>query len=111
LVPGKEEGIIEVRRISDCPRYDLCCILTTAELEMILNAHPRIGEGTVVGIPEPGCPENDIPVAYVVRLDSSLTEKDVTDFVNARVSHFKQLRRVTFVDALAKVGILRCHQW
>jgi hypothetical protein len=23
-----------------------------------------------------------------------LTEKDVTDFVNARVSHFKQLRRI-----------------
>ena len=71
---------------------------------MILNAHPGISEGAVLGVPESGRPENDIPVAYVVRLDSSLTEKDVTDFVNARVSHFKQLRRVTFVETLPKVG-------
>ena len=58
---------------------------------MILNAHPGISDGAVVGIPEWRRPENDIPVVYVVRLDSSLTEKGVTHFVNARVSHFKAL--------------------
>lgn len=84
--------------------------LMKAELEMILNTHPGISEGSVVGVPQPNRPENDIPVAFVVSLDKNLREKDVTDFVNGQVSHFKQIRRVTFMGALLKVvALLRWH--
>jgi 4-coumarate--CoA ligase len=73
-------------------------------LEHLLNTHPQINEAVVVGIPQPGRPENDIPFAYVVRRSKSLSEKEVMDFVAANVSDFKHLRGgVAFVDGFEKV--------
>ena len=76
---------------------------------MILNSHSDIKEAAVVGIPQPDRPENDIPLAFIVRRSEMLTEMDVKDFISSRVSDFKCLRGgVIFVGSIEKVGLYRC---
>jgi acyl-CoA synthetase (AMP-forming)/AMP-acid ligase II len=70
---------------------------------MILNSHPKISEAAVVGITEPGRAENDLPYALVIRNTNTLSQKEVVDYVAERVSHFKRLRGVAFVDKIEKV--------
>lgn len=71
---------------------------------MVLDTHPKINEVAVVGIPQPGREENDIPLALVVRRSKDLTEQEVKDYVLANMAEFKQLRGgVLFVDSIPKV--------
>lgn len=45
----------------------------------------------------------EVPVAFVVKLDNSLTEQEVVDFVNRDASPAKKLRGgVIFVDEIPK---------
>lgn len=75
---------------------------------MILNSHSNIEEAAVVGIPQPAHPENDLPLAFVIRRCETLTEVEVEDFVSSRVSDFKRLRGgVIFVDSIEKVDLHR----
>src|SRR5271156_4887164 len=75
-----------------------------AEVEMVLDTHPKINEVAIVGIPQPGREENDIPLAFVVRRSKDLTEQEVKDYVLENKAEFKQLRGgVLFVDSIPKV--------
>jgi 4-coumarate--CoA ligase len=72
-----------------------------AELEALLLAHPSVADAAVIGIPDEEAGE--VPAAYVVpRPGTSLTEDEVKGFIAGQVAHFKQLDRVTFVDAIPK---------
>jgi len=71
---------------------------------MILNSHPDILEAAVVGVPQPGRAENDVPFAFVIPRSNMLSKKNVNDFLDARVSDFKRLRGgLVFVDSIDKV--------
>ncbi|KAI6179226.1 4-coumarate--CoA ligase 3 [Aphelenchoides besseyi] len=61
-----------------------------AELEDLLLSHPRIADAAVIGVKDEKAGE--LPKAFVVRKDESLTEKEVFDFVAERVAHYKQLK-------------------
>ncbi|KAF5308106.1 hypothetical protein FQR65_LT00649, partial [Abscondita terminalis] len=62
-----------------------------AELEEILRDHPDIEDAAVVGIPHPKFGE--VPKAFVVLKPNLRTKKDdIHDYVNKKVSEFKQLR-------------------
>jgi 4-coumarate--CoA ligase len=75
---------------------------------MILNSHPDIQEAAVVGIPQPGRPENDMPLAFVVRRSETLTKIGVENYISSSVSDFKRLRGgVIFVDSIEKVSLHR----
>ncbi|VDM48741.1 unnamed protein product [Toxocara canis] len=72
-----------------------------AELEDILISHPQIRDAAVIGIPDKTAGE--LPRAYIVRASNVLTEKEVFEFVKAKVSHYKQLKGgVRFVNEIPK---------
>ncbi|SDF33709.1 long-chain acyl-CoA synthetase [Blastococcus fimeti] len=72
------------------------------ELEEILFAVPGIAGAAVVGRPDEEAGE--LPVAYVVRkgdaAGAALTLESVLAAVNDKVTHYKRLRDVVFIDAI-----------
>jgi len=72
-----------------------------AELEAILLTHPKIKDCGVIGKADENVGE--VPIAFVVKMDNSLTEREVVDFVDKDVSPAKKLRGgVIFVDEIPK---------
>jgi len=71
-----------------------------AELEALLVAHPKIADVAVVGVPDEEAGE--LPKAFVVKADDSLTEQEVIDHSIEHLAHYKQVRMVEFVDEIPK---------
>ncbi|KAK0427348.1 hypothetical protein QR680_010180 [Steinernema hermaphroditum] len=72
-----------------------------AELEDLLLTHPSIKDCAVIGVPDEA--SGEIPMAFVVRKDEAVNEKEVMDFVKERVSHYKQLKGgVQFIREIPK---------
>jgi 4-coumarate--CoA ligase len=72
-----------------------------AELEALLLTHPAVADAAVIGIPDEEAGE--IPVGFVVcREGHTPSEDEIIGFVAAEVAHYKQLRRITFLDAVPK---------
>ncbi|XP_066924216.1 uncharacterized protein [Clytia hemisphaerica] len=73
-----------------------------AELEDLLLGHAQITDACVIGVP---CDRTgELPRAYIVkRPDSTLTTKDVEDYVADKLSDHKKLRGgVEFIEQLPK---------
>ncbi|UWQ21971.1 AMP-binding protein [Jannaschia sp. W003] len=72
-----------------------------AELEAELCTHPEIADAAVIG--EPDDEAGEVPVAFVVRAEGSeISEEAVKAHLAGRLATYKQLRRVSFVDAIPK---------
>jgi acyl-CoA synthetase (AMP-forming)/AMP-acid ligase II len=72
-----------------------------AELEAALLTHPGVADAAVLGLPDDEAGE--IPVGFVVlKQGQTVTEDEIIAFVAGQVAHYKQLRRVTFIDAVPK---------
>jgi len=72
------------------------------ELEEILFGTPGVAGAAVVGRPDEEAGE--LPVAYVVRkgddAGAALTRESVLEAVNDKVTHYKRLRDIVFIDAI-----------
>jgi len=66
-----------------------------AEIELVLKASSRVEEVAVVRQSDDNWGE--IPVAFVVRRDASLTEADVMSLLDGRIARYKRPRRVIFI--------------
>ena len=72
-----------------------------AELEALIVTHPDIADVAVIGVPDEEAGER--PKAFVVtRPDTELGAEAVREFVAARVSSYKRLGEVAFVDEIPK---------
>jgi hypothetical protein len=65
------------------------CQVAPAELEEILSSHPNIDDAAVVGVPDDRAGE--VPRAFFVPRRPDISEEDVKNFVEAKVSEHKQL--------------------
>lgn len=75
-----------------------------AELEALLLTHESIADAAVIGVTdEEG---NEIPKAYVVRQAAAadLTGDEVMAYVAGKVSPYKKIRRVEFIDGVPRAA-------
>ena len=72
-----------------------------AELEALLLTHPQIADAAVIGLPDDEAGE--IPAAYIaLKQGQDATAADIQQFVAGKVASYKQIRKVTFIDAIPK---------
>jgi acyl-CoA synthetase (AMP-forming)/AMP-acid ligase II len=70
-----------------------------AELEAVLLTHPAVADVAV--IPSPDLETGEVPKAFVV-LRSPISAEELMAFVADRVSPYKKVRRVEFIDCIPK---------
>ncbi len=78
--------------------------IAPAELEAVLLEHPAVQESAVVGVPDEEAGE--IPKAFVVLhgdFSYSVTDEELITFVNGKLTGYKKLHEVEFVEALPKI--------
>ena len=70
-----------------------------AELEAVLLSHPAVADAAVVPLADAECGE--IPRAFVV-LKGAATAEELMAYVAERVTPYKKVRRLEFIDAIPK---------
>ena len=95
-----DEGLFYiVDRVKELIKYKAYQV-APAELEAVLLTHSGITDAAVIGAKDDEAGE--IPVAFVVRGDDAVDAEAVMAFVAERVSPYKKVREVRFIDAVPK---------
>lgn len=72
-----------------------------SELEDLILSHPDVEDVAVIGVPDDIAGE--LPKAYIVPRDSSLSKEDIFQYVSDKVAPHKQLKGgVEFLDSIPK---------
>jgi long-chain acyl-CoA synthetase len=70
------------------------------EIEAVLLAHPKVLEAAVIAVPD--ARSGELPAAFVVRRDASLTEDELRAHCAAQLTAYKRPKRIEFRDVLPK---------
>lgn len=73
------------------------------EVEAVLLAHPKVLEAAVVAWPDEH--SGEVPAAFVVRRDPTLTEAELVAFCAAELTAYKRPKRIEFRDQLPKTPV------
>jgi long-chain acyl-CoA synthetase len=77
--------------------------IAPAELEELLVEHPAVLEAAVIGVPDEEAGE--APKGFVVlRPGQSVMVEEIIVFVNSRLTGYKKLHEVEFIDAIPKLA-------
>ncbi len=74
--------------------------IAPAELEAILLAHPGIADAAVVPLADEEA--GQVPKAFVVLKEPSITPLDIMTYVEERVARYKRVRHVEVIDAIPR---------
>jgi len=98
-----EERVYIVDRVKELIKYKGYQV-APAELEALLQSHPKIADAAV--IPSPDEEAGEVPKAFVVKApdNDDLTAAEVMGFVAERVAPQKKVRRVDFTDDIPKTA-------
>ncbi|MDO9284944.1 MAG: long-chain-fatty-acid--CoA ligase [Aquabacterium sp.] len=72
-----------------------------AEIENTLMQHPDVADGAVIGVPDEKWGES-VKACVVRRPGSTVTEREIIDWMRERLAHYKCPKSVDFVDALPR---------
>ncbi|KAH7484692.1 4-coumarate-CoA ligase 1 [Phytophthora ramorum] len=73
-----------------------------AEVEDVVNSHPKVADSGCVRGFDPATGE-EIPKAFVVLKEGeSLTQQELMDYVAGKVTGYKRVREVEFIDVIPK---------
>ena len=72
-----------------------------AQIEHIINAHPKVLENAVIGIPD-GSGNETMKCFCVARPDTQLEKSEVMQYIKANLDGYKRPREVEIVKALPK---------
>ncbi|MFX1567497.1 MAG: class I adenylate-forming enzyme family protein [Promethearchaeota archaeon] len=81
--------------------------IAPAELEDLLFNNPHIFDAAVIGKPSIELDVGQIPKAFIILKPESkgkVTKKEIIDWVAERISAYKKIREVEFVDDIPKSG-------
>ena len=81
--------------------------IAPAELEDLLFKNPHISDAAVIGKPSKELDVGEIPKAFVIlKLESKgkVSEQEIIDWVAEKISAYKKIREVEFVDEIPKSG-------
>ncbi|WP_029032507.1 AMP-binding protein [Salinarimonas rosea] len=73
------------------------------EVEDVLASHPKVLEAAVIGVPDSH--SGEVPAAYVVKRDESLTAEELRAFCKANLTGYKVPRHIHFREALPKTNV------
>lgn len=81
--------------------------IAPAELEDLLFKNPHIFDAAVIGKPSKELDIGQIPKAFIILNDESqgkVSEEDIMNWVAERISAYKKIREVEFVNSIPKSG-------
>ena len=73
------------------------------EVEDVLAAHPKVLEAAVIGVPDTH--SGEVPSAYIVKRDESLTAEELRAHCKANLTGYKVPRHFHFREALPKTNV------
>ena len=73
------------------------------ELEAALTEHPKVLEVAVIGIED--AHSGEVPKAFVVKKDPSLTAEELAAFASERLTGYKRPQSYAFIDELPKTAV------
>jgi long-chain acyl-CoA synthetase len=81
--------------------------IAPAELEDLLYKNPHVFDAAVIGKPSKELDVGQIPKAFIMLKQQSkgkVTEQEIIDWMAERISAYKKIREVEFVDSIPKSG-------
>ncbi len=73
------------------------------EVEEVLSKHPQILEVAAIGVPDEH--SGEVVKVFIVKKDSSLTEKDVIAFAKESLTNYKVPKHVEFIAEIPKTNV------
>lgn len=95
-----EDGFITVLSRKDDMIISAGENIYPAQIEAVLNEHPKVSESAVIGVADKA--HGQLPVAYIVRADESLTSNELKAWCNQHpmLSEYKRPRAYYIVENL-----------
>lgn len=81
--------------------------IAPAELEDLLFKNPHVFDAAVIGKPSTELDVGQIPKAFIIlkpEFKGQISEQNIIDWVAERISAYKKIREVEFVDTIPKSG-------